>query len=334
MISANAQQTLLSQVARSFYFTLKFLPKAVRAQLSTAYLLARISDTIADTNAIPAAQSLEQLYDYKTLIKTGSQPKLIQQLWQTRTKYPAPLSELLKHTLEIVEVQQSFSSADQAELSELLDTIINTQISEVEKIKQEKWLSFDTCADLESYTYGVAGCVGKFWTQLCYRHISNYSRMPITPLLESAINFGKGLQLINILRDLPADLTNQRCFLPKQQLEQYQLTKENFLQYPEKLVPIHHYWLAKAYAYLQAGWDYWRTIRPLRMRYTLSLPLLIGSETLALLKNTNYLNNATPIKISRNKLKKIMLIASLGIVSERFLTYYQGTSDGNKTSAQ
>ena len=41
--------TLLKQVSRSFYTTLWILPRSVRSQISLAYLLARATDTIADT---------------------------------------------------------------------------------------------------------------------------------------------------------------------------------------------------------------------------------------------------------------------------------------------
>ena len=57
---------LLKQTSRTFYWTLKILPAAVRPQISLAYLLARTTDTIADTEIVPAArrlQALQQLRD-------------------------------------------------------------------------------------------------------------------------------------------------------------------------------------------------------------------------------------------------------------------------------
>ena len=52
---------LLHDVSRSFYLTLRVLPGAIRPQLGLAYLLARTSDTIADTEIIPPAQRLSAL---------------------------------------------------------------------------------------------------------------------------------------------------------------------------------------------------------------------------------------------------------------------------------
>src|SRR5712692_5304900 len=52
---------LLKEVSRSFYLTLRVLPGAIRPQISLAYLLARATDTIADTEIVPIAQRLAAL---------------------------------------------------------------------------------------------------------------------------------------------------------------------------------------------------------------------------------------------------------------------------------
>src|SRR6185503_16860783 len=52
---------ILSGVSRSFYLSLAVLPRALRSQLSVAYLVARAADTIADTQVVRAARRLELL---------------------------------------------------------------------------------------------------------------------------------------------------------------------------------------------------------------------------------------------------------------------------------
>ena len=44
------------------------LPRAVRAQISLAYLLARTTDTIADTEIVPVAQRLQALQQLRERI--------------------------------------------------------------------------------------------------------------------------------------------------------------------------------------------------------------------------------------------------------------------------
>src|SRR3954469_25716065 len=53
----------LRSVSRSFYLSLRFLPKPLRDPLSLAYLLARVTDTIADTTQPPAPVRMGALRD-------------------------------------------------------------------------------------------------------------------------------------------------------------------------------------------------------------------------------------------------------------------------------
>src|SRR5471030_2288522 len=52
---------LLKATSRSFYLTLRVLPARVRPQIGLAYLLARTTDTIADTEIVPHTQRLDAL---------------------------------------------------------------------------------------------------------------------------------------------------------------------------------------------------------------------------------------------------------------------------------
>src|SRR6188768_4191347 len=66
---------LLRDVSRSFYLTLRMLPGAIRKQIGLAYLLARATDTIADTGAISVEQRLETLEQLRSrILGEDSQP--------------------------------------------------------------------------------------------------------------------------------------------------------------------------------------------------------------------------------------------------------------------
>ena len=86
-----------------------------------------------------------------------------------------------------------------------------------------------TGRDLDDYIYRVAGCVGEFWTKICRAHVFPEARLDDHQLLEDGIRFGKGLQLVNILRDIPQDLRNGRCYVPRESLAAAGLTPENLL---------------------------------------------------------------------------------------------------------
>src|SRR5436305_2060426 len=59
---------ILSEVSRSFYLSLAVLPRAVRAQISVAYLVARAADTIADTRAVRAPRRRELLSELRAAL--------------------------------------------------------------------------------------------------------------------------------------------------------------------------------------------------------------------------------------------------------------------------
>ena len=52
-VRENSGKQLLKGVSRSFYLTLRLLPGPMRGAASLGYLLARTSDTLADTAAAP-----------------------------------------------------------------------------------------------------------------------------------------------------------------------------------------------------------------------------------------------------------------------------------------
>ncbi|NBW87575.1 MAG: hypothetical protein EBR23_12335, partial [Planctomycetia bacterium] len=73
-------------------------------------------------------------------------------------------------------------------------------------------------SDLQAYTYSVAGCVGEFWTRITRAHLFPVAPLDDAKLLHDGVRFGQGLQLVNILRDLPRDLRQGRCYLPLDRL--------------------------------------------------------------------------------------------------------------------
>ncbi|HEX7529551.1 MAG TPA: squalene/phytoene synthase family protein, partial [Pyrinomonadaceae bacterium] len=55
---------ILRSVSRSFYISIRLLPRKLRKPVGLAYLLARATDTVADTVEVPAlvrAETLSQL---------------------------------------------------------------------------------------------------------------------------------------------------------------------------------------------------------------------------------------------------------------------------------
>ena len=172
-------------------------------------------------------------------------------------------------------------------------------------------MALRTDDELEDYTYRVAGCVGEFWTKMCRARL--FPRAPVDDafLLANGVRFGKGLQLVNILRDVAADLRHGRCYLPAERLAGASLKPEDLLQPANepRLRPLYDEYINRAEAHLQAGWAYTNALprRCMRVRLACAWPILIGRETLKRLRGGNALDPEQRIKVSRQEVRRIVL---------------------------
>jgi farnesyl-diphosphate farnesyltransferase len=172
-------------------------------------------------------------------------------------------------------------------------------------------------AELDEYTYLVAGCVGEFWTRLCFRHVKNFSERSENEMRELGVRYGQGLQLINILRDAGDDLRNGRCYFPADELDSLGLKPANILSDPARLDPVLTTWREKAEKGMDAGINYAGAIRNRRVRFATALPALIGARTLALLRRAGAEALRRRIKVPRAEVRN--LIASSVLASPRSL---------------
>lgn len=307
---------VLREVSRSFYLTIRALPPALRRPMGIAYLLARSSDTIADTSLLPAEVRLQSLQSLLTNI-TGNCTRVFD--FETFLINHNNVKEkvLLERMGESLALFQNLDSEDRTLISRVLKIIISGQMLDVKRFHNasaNSILCLSKSRDLEDYIYRVAGCVGEFWTRLCFRHLSPHAK-PSAQLIERSIRFGKGLQLINILRDLAEDLSQGRCYFPKEDLLKKNLTPKN-MTLPES--QSHLSALVRDYArlaieHLEEGWEYTCALPRawFRVRLACALPILLGFETMARLPLDRPLCEKSRAKVSRSKVKCIVLQTAL-----------------------
>jgi farnesyl-diphosphate farnesyltransferase len=303
---------LLRDVSRSFYLTLRVLPKKIRPQISLAYLLARTTDTIADTQIIPLEQRLESLQVLRErILGLSTLPLNFGELARNQS---SPAERVLLEKIETsLSLLQTFSPPDQKLIRDVLDVITSGQELDLQRFagaSSEKILALQTDDELDDYTYRVAGCVGEFWTKICRAHVFPNAKIDDAKLLADGIRFGKGLQLVNILRDMPADLKNGRCYLPENELTKLGLSPAD-LRNPAsepRVRPLYNRWLDIADAHLAVGWNYTNALpwRCARVRLACAWLILIGRPTIHRLRTGKILDPQQRIKISRNQVYKIM----------------------------
>lgn len=305
--------TLLRDVSRSFYLTMRVLPRAIRPQISLAYLLARTTDTIADTNLIPIDDRLHALQRLRERILGERQlPVNFRSLAERQTNGAERV--LLERIEEALAIFQRLTYSDQQRIREVIDIIVSGQeldLKRFRKTEPDQIIALKTDAELDDYTYRVAGCVGEFWTKICRGHLFPNTPLDDAALIENGIRFGKGLQLVNILRDLPQDLREGRCYLPADKLDAIGLRPDDLVdqQMESAFRALYHGYLAEAEDHLRAGWQYTNTLpkRFMRLRLACAWPALIGMNTIEKLRKTNILNPLIRVKTSRAEIYGIII---------------------------
>jgi farnesyl-diphosphate farnesyltransferase len=308
---------LLRSVSRSFYLTVRVLPRSIRGPIGLAYLLARASDTITDTELIPPAERIKALRRFQNGLMSGNAEKLHLTAFLFQQGSPAE-RRLLERLPELWDMLAVLSPADQELIREVLGRITSGQELDLLRFPNtgtKSLTALESDEELEDYTYRVAGCVGEFWTKMCFAHLFQPEAEVRAALLNDAIRFGKGLQLVNVLRDLATDLRTGRCYLPKEKLREFGLTPQDLLDRGNeaRFRPCFMSYLEEAEAHLAAGWEYTNRlpITQIRVRLACAWPILIGMQTIVQLRAHSILDPARRIKISRAQVRRILFRSTL-----------------------
>jgi len=240
---------LLKRVSRSFYLSLRLLPESVRPTISLAYLLARASDSIADVASAP-----EEL---RARLLNG-----LPSLWPPEVL--GDLGDLAGADRELIEAMPGLlealrSSPDREEIERVWQTIRGGQAFDLERFPGDS--DPLTLEEAGRYAGLVAGCVGEFWTDICFKHIPNYSPESPATMRRLGFSFGCGLQWVNILRDRHADAAAGRVYVDA----------KNFSA-----------GLVIARGHLADGSRYADLVGSRRLRAACRLPLLLAVRTLDL----------------------------------------------------
>ena len=307
---------LLKATSRSFYLSLQALPDRIRDPVGLLYLLARVADTIADTGENPSLL-LSCLNEYQEACVQGSDDIDLTKLASLQSDPDE--SDLLIDVTKVIGAFQGIESNDRDIMLGCLLTIISGQRLDIERFgtKGSAIVSLRNDAELDDYTYRVAGSVGEFWTKISINHhILNPTDSEI--LLNLGIEFGKALQLINILRDIPSDLSIGRCYIPSERLAEFDMVVTDLLEEGsmEKFRPLYTEYLDLACRYLDSALTYTSMIpkKHRGLRISCMLPIIIGWRTIGLMRRGDVLDKGKPIKISRRTIGWILVKTRLASI--------------------
>jgi farnesyl-diphosphate farnesyltransferase len=294
--------TILKNVSRSFYLSLRLLPEGMRDGASLGYLLARSSDTIADTASVSVADRITLLDDYERSVQNG-EPFIAPDFLLTACTDAEKV--LLEQAPGIFSWLQQMDAPVQELVREVLHTIISGQKLDLQRFgnaSAAQHMELKDDAELLDYCYRVAGCVGEFWTKLgFYSEGPNFSREPLAVMMPWAKHFGQALQLVNILRDLPEDLHTGRFYLPH----------TSSVSIGEDMLVQHRRWLQQARHLLADGILYSDALRGRKLRAATVLPALLADETIDKLVSATWQQLEQRVKVPRSTVFRCLAEAML-----------------------
>ena len=301
---------LLEATSRSFYPTLKYLPKKIRGQIGLLYLLARVADTIADSKHGETEFLLRHLREYNDVAqgKSSTLPDFTELANLQTNKDEA---KLLRNVEDVVAGLEVYSKTDQELMLECLGIIVDGQILDLERFgpanEGGNISALTSDEQMDDYTFRVAGSVGVFWSKISLEHLFTLPPEKEEEFFKKGIRFGKALQMINILRDIPEDLRFGRCYIPQEALGRFNLKPEDLMDDKniDAFRPLYDEYLDLTNGHLDAAVEYIMMLpeTQLRLKASCMLPVLIGQRTVTLLRTGNILNSEERIKVTRDEMK-------------------------------
>ena len=301
---------VLKRVSRAFYISIRVLPQDMRHPVGMAYSLARTADIISDASIATPENRLKRLNVFHAAIRDRgtltavSDVPLIPEAAESLAESERELLDSVDETMRKLEM---LSNVDAALTRSVVSIICEGMEFDIERFAPAKLgapigISKE---ELDSYTYQVAGCVGEFWTDVLMAHSRSLGHWDRKEQSRLGIAYGKGLQMVNILRDAPTDLRLGRCYIPDEWLAETGLRPRDLLypansQFARRALvrgvraTLDHFESAEAYMLSIPR-------RCLRLRLATAWPLLMGLGTLEeVAKNRRWLDPEIRSKVSRN----------------------------------
>ena len=206
------QSRALAQVSRTFALTIPLLPRQIRHAIGNAYLLCRIADTIEDEPTLNDVHKRNFLSRFTEVVhgesETDSFARDLAKLLSEATDKGE--QDLVLNTGAVIDFHEKLPTGQRKPIERCVETMckgmaefVGTGSTGLSNMKQ-----------VERYCYYVAGVVGEMITDV----LCDYSRGIETnkdELSKLSVRFGRGLQLVNILKDHREDRIRGVSWLPR-----------------------------------------------------------------------------------------------------------------------
>ncbi|MGF1523826.1 MAG: squalene/phytoene synthase family protein [Leptolyngbyaceae cyanobacterium] len=200
MLSVKTALDLLKETSRTFYIPISLLPSQLQEAVASAYLCMRAIDQVEDHPRLNSATKAKLLRQISLNLQAGSDLSQVADFTQGLGGFEDQLEEV---TLRV------------GEWALLAPDAIAPRIWDATAAMADRMAYWAECnwriqteADLDRYTFSVAGAVGLMLSDIWAWHDGT------TTNRTEALGFGRGLQSVNILRNHAEDLERGVDFFP------------------------------------------------------------------------------------------------------------------------
>jgi farnesyl-diphosphate farnesyltransferase len=332
---------VLDRTSRSFALSLRALPSGMRDPVEIAYLLARAADTIADRDGTWSGERAAVLGRLAAAVRGAGDGAS----WAPPGAAEEPAARggavaegrdggggtggdpVARAESALIGMIGGFlarlgglAPPDRDDVRRVLTELIATMRDELACFPDNGPVAaiVDQRA-LTRYTEGIAGCVGVFWTDLAVRHVRAVEPSRLEWMHRAGRRYGRGLQLVNVLRDLPRDLVRGRCYLPESDLRAAGLSPGDLrgraggpadADVIVAVRPVLSRWERRARRGLLAGLLYAGALpaRAWRLRFATALPARIGLPTLDLVAGSaQRFDPAVRLRVPRSEVRRALV---------------------------
>lgn len=293
---------LLRSASRTFAVGIEALPDELREAVRVAYLLLRISDYFEDDVVLTPSEKAEALQVWEGVLAGERTPaELAQRIGEPSSQTPD--AEVARTWKAVLDALATLPPATREVVTEYVRLSTRGMRRWVERGPR-----IDSEADLDDYMFQVAGLVGLLLTDLFARHSPalKHRHELLAPL---AVEFGLGLQTVNVIRGLSKDIERGWIYIPTAWASELGVTREELfatengaagMRALDRLVE-------KAERHLEGARRFVRLIprRERGIRIFCILPLLFAVRTLAL-SRANPAVFHSEVKMSREEVLGIV----------------------------
>jgi farnesyl-diphosphate farnesyltransferase len=313
------QQHHLDGVSRTFAFTIPQLPAGLRETVTNAYLLCRIADTIEDDPGLDA--DAKDSFHVR-FIEAASNGKAVESFSRDLDEALVPTTvqaerDLIRDCPRVLGVTRDMADRPRRAVLDCLSTM-SRGMAKYARNQSPRGLT--NIAECEDYCYYVAGVVGEMLTEIFCDHSPEIDARR-ADLEQRSVDFGLGLQMTNILKDIRDDHRHGVCWLPREVFARYGYDLDRLGQDLGDDGPAFSSGVrdlvAVAHAHLRRALEYTLAIdrSEVGVRRFLIWATLLATSTLRKISAQPLFQSGQEVKVSRRRVAAIVALSNTVIRS-------------------